>query len=79
VVAGIAAMAYRRFATFNVVGGIGWVGRMSALGSWFGQIPFVKQHIEKAIVLIIVLSPLPVALHVWRTRCHGAGGTPADR
>jgi len=33
------------------VGGIGWVVSMSLLGYFFGQIPFVKQHIEKAIML----------------------------
>jgi membrane-associated protein len=68
VVAGIAEMEYRRFVAFNVLGGIGWVVSMSALGYFFGQIPFVKQHIEKAIVLIILLSLVPVVLHLWRSR-----------
>jgi membrane-associated protein len=68
VVAGIAEMDYRKFVTFNVVGGIGWVVSMSLLGYFFGQIPFVKQHIEKAIVLIIVLSVAPVAVHAWKSR-----------
>ena len=68
VVAGVAEMDYRRFLTFNIVGGIGWVVSMSLLGYFFGQIPFVKQHIEKAIVLIIVLSVVPVAVHAWKSR-----------
>jgi membrane-associated protein len=68
VVAGVAEMNYRTFLTFNIVGGIGWVVSMSLLGYFFGQIPFVKQHIEKAIILIIVLSILPVAVHAWKSR-----------
>jgi membrane-associated protein len=68
VVAGIAEMDYRKFVTFNIVGGIGWVVSMSLLGYFFGQIPFVKQHIEKVIVLIIVLSIAPVAVHAWKSR-----------
>jgi membrane-associated protein len=68
VVAGVAEMDYRKFVTFNIVGGIGWVVSMSLLGYFFGQIPFVKQHIEKAIVLIIVLSVVPVAVHAWKSR-----------
>ena len=68
VVAGVAEMNYRKFLTFNIVGGIGWVVSMSLLGYFFGQIPFVKQHIEKAIVLIIVLSIVPVAVHAWKSR-----------
>jgi membrane-associated protein len=70
VVAGIAEMEYRRFVTFNILGGIGWVVGMSALGYFFGQIPFVKHHIEKAIILIILLSLVPVVLHLWRSRRH---------
>jgi membrane-associated protein len=72
VVAGIAEMDYRRFVTFNILGGIGWVVSMSALGYFFGQIPFVKQHIEKAIILIILLSLVPVVLHLWKSRRHHA-------
>src|SRR5919109_2175747 len=68
VVAGVAEMNYRQFLTFNIVGGIGWVVSMSLLGYFFGQIPFVKQHIEKAIVLIIILSLTPVAVHAWKSR-----------
>jgi membrane-associated protein len=78
VVAGVAEMNYRKFLTFNIVGGIGWVVSMSFLGYFFGQIPFVKQHIEKAIVLIIVLSVAPVAVHAWksrRLRASSRGGT----
>jgi membrane-associated protein len=68
VVAGVAEMYYRTFLIFNVMGGIGWVVSMSLLGYFFGQIPFVKQHIEKAIVLIIALSVAPVAVHAWKSR-----------
>jgi membrane-associated protein len=68
VVAGVAEMDYRKFVTFNILGGVGWVVSMSLLGYFFGQIPFVKQHIEKAIVLIIVLSIAPVAVHAWKSR-----------
>ena len=68
VVAGVAEMEYRQFLLFNVLGGIGWVVSMSLLGYFFGQIPFVKQHIEKAIVLIILLSLAPLGVHVWKSR-----------
>ncbi len=68
VVAGVAEMEYRRFVMFNVLGGVGWVLSMSILGYFFGQIPLVKQHIEKAIVLIILLSVSPIGLHWWRSR-----------
>jgi membrane-associated protein len=68
VVAGVADMDYRKFVTFNILGGIGWVVSMSLLGYFFGQIPFVKQHIEKAIILIVLLSVAPVVLHALKSR-----------
>jgi membrane-associated protein len=78
VVAGVAEMDYRRFLTFNIVGGIGWVVGMSLLGYFFGQIPLVKQHIEKVIVLIIVLSIAPVAVHTWKSRKRRASSPTAS-
>jgi membrane-associated protein len=78
VVAGIAEMDYRKFVTYNILGGIGWVVSMSLLGYFFGQIPFVKQHIEKAIILIIFLSVLPVVLHAWKSRRLPARTTIVD-
>jgi membrane-associated protein len=68
VVAGVAEMNYRVFLIYNVVGGLGWVFSMTLLGYYFGQIPFVQRHIESVILLVIVVSVLPVALHAWRLR-----------
>ena len=62
VVAGIAKMDYRRFAIYNMLGGVGWVVSLSLLGYFFGQIPFVQRHIEKAILLIIFVSLLPIVI-----------------
>ena len=38
VVAGVAAMPYRRFAMFNIVGGIGWVLSMTLLGYFLAAV-----------------------------------------
>ncbi len=70
VVAGIGEMNYRKFVTFNVVGGVGWVWSMSLLGYFFGQIPFVQKHIEKALLGIIALSLMPMVVHVIKARRH---------
>lgn len=64
-VAGIAGMNYRRFVTYNVVGGIGWIVSVTLVGYFFGQIPFVQKHLEKiifgAIAAHAVLVPLVLA------------------
>jgi membrane-associated protein len=60
VVAGIGGMSYRRFASFNVVGAAAWVGSMTLLGYVLGsRFPVLVQHIEKVIVVVVILSVLP--------------------
>jgi membrane-associated protein len=60
VVAGMAQMKYRRFATFNVVGGAAWVLSMTLLGYVLGmRFPVLVKHIEKVIIVIVFLSILP--------------------
>lgn len=65
-VAGVADMHYPRFISYNVFGGIAWVFSMVCVGYFFGQLPFVQRHLEKALILIILLSVLPVAIHAWK-------------
>lgn len=77
VVAGVAEMNYPRFLLYNVVGGIGWVFSMTLVGYFFGQIPFVQRHMEKVIVLVIVLSVLPIVVHYLKGRRARAKAAPA--
>ena len=67
-VAGIARMKYLRFASFNVFGAIGWVFSMTMLGYTLGSVPFVRRHFEKAIILIIFLSLLPIMAEYAKSR-----------
>jgi membrane-associated protein len=68
VVAGAAQMPYARFATFNVVGGFAWVLSMTVVGYFLGGIPLVRDHLEKLIILVVVLSILPGVIAWWRNR-----------
>jgi membrane-associated protein len=61
-VAGVGRMNYGRFISFNVFGGIGWVLTMTTLGYMLGGVPIVKQHLEKVIILIILISAAPVLI-----------------
>jgi membrane-associated protein len=67
-VAGVAEMGYLRFLSFNVFGGIGWVLSLTTLGYALGNVPLVRRHFEKVILLIIFLSVLPVLREMWRAR-----------
>jgi membrane-associated protein len=61
-VAGIGKMSYRRFATFNVTGGIAWVGVCLFSGYWFGNLPWVNQHFELVVVGIVLVSVMPMVV-----------------
>ncbi|MBI5085028.1 MAG: VTT domain-containing protein [Acidobacteria bacterium] len=67
-VAGVAGMGLPRFLSFNVFGSVGWVTSMTVLGYKLGDIPIVRAHFEKVIVAIIVISVLPVAVQVLKSR-----------
>jgi membrane-associated protein len=63
VVAGIAEMTYRRFAVFNITGGIGWVASMTLVGFYLGRsVPGIEKHIEYVIAVVIFLSILPLLI-----------------
>lgn len=65
-VAGVARMEYRRFAIYNVFGGLGWVLSMTAAGYWLGQIPIVKNNFEFAVIGVVVISILPLAIKAFK-------------
>ena len=68
-VAGVASMEYRRFVTYNVVGGILWVWSMALLGYSLGRvIPDIDRHIHIVIVVIVFLSILPGIIEYVRSR-----------
>ena len=58
-VAGVGEMSYGRFLTYNVVGGILWVGIFVFAGYFFGNIPFVRDNFTIVILAIIIISVLP--------------------
>jgi membrane-associated protein len=61
VVAGVAEMTYRRFAMFNIFGGVGWVISMTLIGYFLGRsIPGIERHIEYIIAVIVLISILPM-------------------
>ena len=61
-VAGIGTMSYRRFTSFNIIGGMLWVSSFCIAGYFFGNIPLVKKNFTIAIFVIIFLSILPMII-----------------
>lgn len=76
-VAGVAKMNFRTFITYTAIGGILWGTGVTILGYWLGQIPFVHDNIEIAIILIVFVSLIPMIveyiLHRRRAAAEAAG------
>lgn len=70
VIAGVSAMTYRHFVIFNVVGALLWAVGVTLLGYFLGSvIPGVDTYLLPIIALIVLVSVLPSAVHIWRE--HG--------
>lgn len=69
VIAGVAGMRYRDFAMFNITGGIAWVVSMTVGGYFLGSIfPEMGRHIEKVIIVIVLLSVLPMVIEYVKAK-----------
>jgi membrane-associated protein len=92
VVAGAGRMRYRRFLAFTMIGAVLWIGGMLSLGyvltpvldqplkRVFGEEFETAKHIEKVIILVVILSIAPglyAAFKGWLAR-RRAGRPPAD-
>jgi membrane-associated protein len=67
-VAGVGAMSYPKFITYNVIGAVLWVGLFVPAGYFFGNIPAVRKNFTLVIFAIIALSVVPIALEAIRAR-----------
>ena len=67
-VAGVAQMTRSKFTFFDVTGGVLWVGGVTTVGYLFGNIPWVKQHLDKIIWGAILIPGLLVLLGAWKAR-----------
>jgi len=65
-VGGVADMSRGKFTAFNVVGALLWVIGLTALGYFFGNLPLVKQHLEKIIWALIIVPGMIAIFGAWR-------------
>ena len=70
IVAGVGGMRYRTFLTYNLLGAFFWAVGVTTLGHFLGNIGFVRDNIEIAILGVVALSLMPVAIEMIRNRKH---------
>ena len=77
-VAGVAAMERGKFTIFNVGGALLWVFSIATAGYFFGNLPWVRQHLDKIIWALIFGPGLLAIFGAWRAgraeKVHAAAG-----
>ncbi len=77
-VAGAALMPYWRYLIFDIAGGLLWVGSTLLGGYFLGRkIPNISENIHYVIAVVILLSLLPPAISLLRSRYSGTARPPS--
>ena len=67
-IAGVGNMPYKRFLSYNVVGGMLWVTLLFVFGYFFGNIAYIKEHFGFVTIAIIAISSIPVVFALVQSR-----------
>ncbi len=80
VVAGVTQMRRRRFFFWSAIGAVAWVLSITLLGYFLGRsFPGLGQNIDKAIIVILAFSIIPIAYEFWKRRRHGHESAEAPK
>lgn len=67
-VAGVGKMPYPRFILFSSIGSCAWVSVCLGAGLVFGEMEIVKKHFELVVLGVIVVSVIPIAVEVIKSK-----------
>ncbi|MFY8028927.1 MAG: VTT domain-containing protein [Bacteroidia bacterium] len=67
-VAGVAEMKYRRFLSYDLLGGLLWIGSLTLAGYFLGHFEWIRKNIELVGLIIIFISILPVIIELIKAR-----------
>jgi membrane-associated protein len=66
--AGIGEMNYKKFFSFDILGGALWIGSLTTAGYLLGEVEFIRKHIDLVCLGIIGLSILPIIVTFLRSK-----------
>jgi membrane-associated protein len=66
-VAGVSGMTFAKFQLYNVTGAVVWVVGLVAAGYFFGNIPFIRDHLNTIVLIGIGAAVVPLAIGgLWK-------------
>jgi len=74
-VAGVSQMTRSKFTLYDITGGALWVGGIVTVGYFFGNVPFVKTHLDKIIWAMILIPGLFVLYGAWKARRNASAAS----
>jgi membrane-associated protein len=72
-VGGVAAMNYKVFFKYNIIGAILWVLSLCLAGYFLGSIPLVRDNFEKVVLGIVAFSVLPILWQLVKAKLYSRG------
>lgn len=76
-VAGVGAMSYGKFISYNVFGGVLWVTLFTWGGYFFGNLPFVQKHFSLVVIAIVLISVMPAVVEVIKEKTRSTRNAEA--
>lgn len=66
--AGVGKMTYRKFVSFDILGGALWIGGLTTAGYLLGEVEFIRKHIDLVCLGIIGISVLPIVITMIKNK-----------
>ncbi len=70
--AGISEMGYKKYVTFDVLGGFLWIGGLLTAGYLLGNVDFISKHVDLVCLGIIGISVIPIIFSIMKTKMSKA-------
>lgn len=74
VLAGASRMDFKRYCLYSAVGALLWAVGLTLLGYLIGNVPVIKNNLEIAIILIVIVSTVPIFIHRLKSRSAAKHG-----
>lgn len=66
--AGVGKMDYKRFFSFDVLGGALWIGSLTTAGYLLGEVEIIRKRIDLVCIGIILISVLPIIIGYFKNK-----------
>lgn len=72
--AGVGEMSYRKYLSFDILGGALWIGSLTTAGYLLGNVGFIREHIDLVCLGIIFISVLPIIINIVKAKMGKSKG-----